>query len=284
MTSLQSAAAVDPKPSQADAPTAAESNFVEPSAPTSAAEGVTPDTSGWFTRDESAAFLGVSPQTIKNYERKGRLRPVRVTRRGGKSRVYEVVLHDPKLLTEIRQETLRVRRDVKRELTSEVQSWLTREDAASHLAVSIQTLKNYEQAGKLHPQRTPRPDSRGHERIVVVYDMKELNQLPRGRGMPTSRDPREINVRAYELFDAGKSVREVVIELRESSDAVRVLYDKWKDDDGIEIVVTKNAREELEKLVGPFKDVTELVDRVKERLVDQVKERKPSGKGREKTA
>jgi hypothetical protein len=172
------------------------------------------------------------------------------------------VLHDPRLLTEIRQETLRVRRDVKKELTSEVQHWLTREDASSHLAVSIQTLKNYEQAGKLHPQRTPRLDSRGHERIVVVYDIKEINQLPRGRGMATSRDPREINVRAYELFDAGKSVREAVIELRESSDVVRTLHDKWKDDDGMEIIVTKNARKALEEMLGPFKDVTELVERV----------------------
>ena len=127
------------------------------------------------------------------------------------------------------------------------------------MGVSTQTLKNYEIRGDLHPRRARRRDARGHEQLVVVYSPKELSKLPRGRGLSFPREPQELNARAYELFEQGKSVREAVIALRETSDTVRDLRSRWLDDDGADIVITAEARKALETVVGPFEDVTELV-------------------------
>jgi hypothetical protein len=180
--------------------------------------------------------------------------------------MHEVVLHDPKELAKL-SELRQPRRDV----TSDTSTWWTRNESASFLSLSTQTLKNYEHDGKLHPLRVPRQDARGHEQVVVVYDPKELAKLPRGAGkFFAPQGPGELNASAYTLFEAGKSISQIVIELRQPSDTIHDLHAKWIDDGGADIVISPEARKALEILVGPFKDVTELVELVTEKLKVEV--------------
>lgn len=223
-----------------------------------------PDTSGWLTREEGARLLGVAVQTIKNYERRNQLHPLRVPRKDNKGREHIVVVHDPHELAHLR-ETLSA--DTKRKITTDTSTWLTRNEATDSLSISVQTLKNYEARGFLHPLHVPRRDARGHEQVVVVYDPKELIKLPRGAGKFFSpREPGELNARANELFEQNRSVREVVIALRETSDKVREWHDKWLADGGYDIVISPEAKHAFESMVGPFNDVTELVELVATRL------------------
>ncbi len=223
-----------------------------------------PDTSGWLTREEGAQLLGVAPQTIKNYEQRGRLHPLRVPRRDGTGREHIVVVHDPHELAHLR-ETLSA--ETKRKITTDTSTWLTRNEATDSLSLSVQTLKNYEARGFLHPLHVPRRDARGHEQIVVVYDPKELIKLPRGAGKPFSpREPGELNARANEMFEQGRSIREVVIALRETSDKIREWHDKWLNDGGSDIVISPEAKHALETMIGPFNDVTDLVELVAAKL------------------
>src|SRR5262249_41939068 len=131
---------------------------------------------------------------------------------------------------------------------------------------------NYERRGKLHPRYAYRADSRGIEHRVAVYDPNELVKLPHPYNQSTpSRDPGEIAAQAFELFREGKTDQEVVIKLRATPDAIEVLRSKWLDMGGADIVIGSHAKEALEKLVGPFKDVAELVE-----IVTKLKERLPA--------
>lgn len=168
-----------------------------------------------------------------------------------------VVVYDPRELTKVR-DTLQLKS--KPEGAKDTSTWLTRNECADLMSVSTQTLKNYEQRGLLHPLQVPRKDSRNHEQMVVIYDPKELVRLPRGLGKPfATREVGELNARAYELFAQGKAVWEIVIELRETSEKIRDLYEKWLDDSLAKLVITPQAKEALEVVLGPFADVTEMV-------------------------
>ena len=68
--------------------------------------------------------------------------------------------------------------------------------------------------------------------------------------------------RAFELFREGKSMEDVVVELRMLPDQVRELHDKRLELGGGDLVIFPVAKEALERALGPFKDVTELVERV----------------------
>lgn len=142
--------------------------------------------------------------------------------------------------------------------------WLTRNEASDMLTVSQQTLANYERRGDLHPRQAYRRDGRGVEHLVIVYDPRELTKLASKlrRHLVLPRDPGEMAARAFELFREGRSMEEVVVELRLQPDQVRELNDKWLDMGGAHLVITPLAKEALEKIVGPFSSVTELVERV----------------------
>lgn len=149
----------------------------------------------------------------------------------------------------------------------EVRDWLTRNEASDMLSCSSQTLANYERKGLLHPQYTYRPDGRGVEHRVIVYDPKELAKLANRMNRAVSpRDPGELAGRAFDLFDEGTETKDVVRELRLTPDAVETLREKWENMGGANIVISPMAKEALEKLLGPFKTVTDLVE-----LVTQLK-------------
>lgn len=215
-------------------------------------------TRGWLTREESARLLNVSSQTIKNYEKRGQLRPLRETREDPRGRKYEVVVYDPRELLQARKDTTEA---------VDTSTWLTRNDAVSALSISTQTLKNYEKRGLLRPRVVRRQDKRKHEQSLVVYDPKELAKLPRGVGRAVfSRESGELAARCFELFEEGTGNREIVIKLRVTPDEVRDLRERWLDEGGSAITITREAKEALEALIGPFAGIADLVTLVTEKL------------------
>lgn len=145
-------------------------------------------------------------------------------------------------------------------------TWLTRNDAAGALRRSVTTIATYERQGKLHPQYVYRPDSRGIEHRVAVYDPKELVKLRReGAHLPASREPGEVAAQSFELFNRGMTIREVVIELRETPERIQQLHDSWLTTGGsndTELLITNTLKEELEKLIGPFTTASDLLQQV----------------------
>jgi hypothetical protein len=129
--------------------------------------------------------------------------------------------------------------------------------------VAVNTIANNERRGKLHPRHVYRPDSRGIEHRVSVYDPKELLKLHSPNRPLFVREPGEVAARCFELLDQGKTVREIVVELRETPDQVHILRDKWLDAGGADLVVTPTMKENLEKIVGPFASIADLLDLVR---------------------
>lgn len=146
---------------------------------------------------------------------------------------------------------------------------MTRYEASDLLSCSLQTLANYERRGLLNPLRAYRSDGRGREHLMLVYNPQELHKLGTrlNRPMIADRHPGEVTARAFGFFDEGRPEREVIRELRLTVDEVRELHEKWDAAGGADLVVSDNAQESLEKIVGPFKTVTELVERVNAALV-----------------
>lgn len=155
-------------------------------------------------------------------------------------------------------------------LQPDTSSWLTRNESADLLRVSVTTIANHERRGKLHPQFVYRPDPRGIEHRVAVYDPKELSKLPHAQAQRplAAREPGEVAARCFELFDQGKTIREAVIELRETPDRVRALHESWLDAGGADLTITALAKEAFEKVVGPFSSVADLLTRVQNHVKD----------------
>lgn len=128
--------------------------------------------------------------------------------------------------------------------------------------VSWNTIKNWTKKQLLHPQLALRPLANGAMREVFVYDPRELARMARRKA--DANDAGEIAARAFELFEHGKSLREVVIALRETLPKVEELHEQWTRSGGSELVITSVAKRELEVLVGPFEGVAGLVQRVGE--------------------
>lgn len=155
-------------------------------------------------------------------------------------------------------------------LPPDTSAWLTRNEASDALRRSVTTIATYERQGKLHPQHVYRPDSRGIEHRVAVYDPRELVKLRRDETRPSaSREPGETAAQSFELFNRAMTVREVVIELREPPEKVQQLYESWLTTGGSEnseLLITRDAKEDLEKLIGPFTTVTDLLKTLQNRL------------------
>lgn len=147
-------------------------------------------------------------------------------------------------------------------LVPDTSHWCTRYQAADHLRMSVTTIANYERRGKLHPQYAMRPDGRDIERRVAVYDPEELSKLPgaQARHRAAAREPGEVAALCFELFEQNKSVREVVIELRETPDRVRELHNVWQNCGDRDVLITSNEIAVIEKILGAsFTSVSELI-------------------------
>lgn len=138
-------------------------------------------------------------------------------------------------------------------------TWLTRNESADFLRVSVTTIGNYERQGKLHPRFAYRRDSREIEHRVAVYDRDELLKLRRIDRLPASHEPGEVAARCFELFNEGLTIRDVVVEMRKTPDLVRSLYDSWLNNGSkADLLITSTVKEDLERLLGHFSTVTEL--------------------------
>lgn len=140
-------------------------------------------------------------------------------------------------------------------------AWLTRRQVSDMLNISQTTIIDLERKGRLHPVKGIRMD-RNWERSVFLYDPDEVGRIPRRDRGSEARSPGEVCARVYELLDDGATVRQIVVETRESSDRVREIKARWIDDGGFDRVIVPAAWEALEAAIGKFESVTELVERV----------------------
>jgi transcriptional regulator with XRE-family HTH domain len=220
---------------------------------TTAANTASPNTKGWLTREESARLLGVTIQTIKNYEKRRLLHPLPEARVDLKGRRYTVLIHDPAELVKVKKAAAPFSTD------QDTRTWLTRDQAVNGLSVSAQTLKNYEKRGVLHPLTVRRDDKRGHAQSMVVYDPKELAKIPRAGHQLYSRDAGDIASKAFQMFEDGEKHSAIVIKLRVTPAEVRELHEEWLDAGGSCLVINSAAKEVLEKKLGIFSDIVGLV-------------------------
>lgn len=141
--------------------------------------------------------------------------------------------------------------------------WLTREQSANFLRVSVTTVANYERQGKLHPSYAYRADSRGIEHRVAVYDSKELVKLKRVELREVvPQEPGEIAARCFELFNQGMSVRDVVIEVRKTPEHVTSLFESWERTGSAssDLTITSSVKADFEQIVGPFSTIADLLE------------------------
>lgn len=136
--------------------------------------------------------------------------------------------------------------------------FVTRTEACDLLGCSQMTLRSYGIKGLLVEHRGIHEDARGTPRELILYDPSELARLPRKVRTPVNAGG-EAAARAFEMFDLGTPLREVVIEVRELPERVRQWHEEWKLGGGAEVTVTGIQRDHLVQLVGDFKDVAGLI-------------------------
>ena len=139
--------------------------------------------------------------------------------------------------------------------------WLSREQAVDSLGVSYDTIESWQRRGLLKPQLA----ARGTLRKVFVYDPQVLARMPRktrARAQSPSEAAGELNAQVFEMLDAGKTVREIVIKTRETQAKIESLREGWLDAGGCDLVIGGIAKSELEKVIGPFQTVNEMVVRI----------------------
>lgn len=146
-------------------------------------------------------------------------------------------------------------------------TWLTCAQASDLLGRSENTIRKWARSNVLHPARATRVQPSGASREVEVFDPHELAKIgSRSRIASVPNDPGELAARAFELFDDGKALREVVVILRETPWKISELHEQWADLGGAKLVINQAAQVELQRFLGPFEDVADLVSRVRGQL------------------
>lgn len=155
----------------------------------------------------------------------------------------------------------------------ETDGWLLRNEVCDMLRISPQTIKHYEDRGILHPLHALRKDRSDVERVMLVYNPKELTKLRTrsGSGQPfvDAREPKEQSARAFELFRQGRTLDEIVIELREDPDRIDYLHERWLEQTKARYVISPEAKQVLEKRLGKFESVTELIELFERKLTPE---------------
>ena len=154
--------------------------------------------------------------------------------------------------------------------------WLTQVQALDMLGVSVNTLYRYQREGKLNPTKGRRSGSR---REILIYDPEELARvMPRARDVAVVHDPEGESVaRVFEMLDTGASIRHIVVTLRVTPDKVEALRERWLDAGGSALVISDDARAEIERYVGPFESTAELVTRIAEKAGATITAEVPDG-------
>lgn len=99
-------------------------------------------------------------------------------------------------------------------------SGLTRSQVAYQLGVGVTAVHRLRVTGELHPQR----DDSG----VWRYDPADVIRAAAKRGVRGPRSEGETAARAFEMFEMGAGLREVVMALHLPPDEVRRLYGEFK--------------------------------------------------------
>ena len=142
--------------------------------------------------------------------------------------------------------------------------WLTHTEAADLVGVSYNTIAYWARRGLLQPQKERRTLSNGTVREVLVFDSNAVMTLARRRNANGVNDVDETAASAFEMFEEGRSIREVVIKLRKAPERIEALHEQWLSCGGSELVLNAVAQRELADLVGSFDGVADLVQRVAE--------------------
>ena len=112
--------------------------------------------------NKASSLLGVSPDTLRRLDNKGRVVPIR----GANSeRLYSA--NDITLLKQV----------IKKPISERVYSI---QEAANILKVSPQTIRRWEREGKIRPGRTP-----GDQRFFTLKDIQTIQNLPKKVQIPT---------------------------------------------------------------------------------------------------
>ena len=157
-----------------------------------------------------------------------------------------------------------IRPDV--EIQPDTSDWMTRQESANFLRVSVTTIANYERRGKLNPRSAYRVTN-GFEQHVAVYDPRQLAPLRKyaqPAGEKKIKDPGELAASCFELLDQGRTLREIVVALRETPEQISVLRESWLDAGGSALTITALAKDRLEVAVGAFSGIADLVTLVED--------------------
>lgn len=145
-------------------------------------------------------------------------------------------------------------------------SWVTRREVADLLGVSVQTVMAYEQRKLLTPEVVTRQTEGRGMREIYVYDPREVAKLPARKRSDKAPSAGEIAARSFELFDEGSSLREVVKAVRITPDKAQELHVEWLDMGGADLVINAYSKDVLEKLLGSFNDIADLVELVRKQI------------------
>lgn len=149
----------------------------------------------------------------------------------------------------------------------DLSDWLTRAEAADLMHVSENAVITWTQEGKLTPRVRPSNHRTGPQN-VMVYSPRELTKISRNRHSRKNpfkaNDPGERCALAFETFDEGGTLRDVVVRVRVTLGEAEKLHAAWLDAGGAEHVLNRAARDELEVLVGSFSSVGELIGLVRD--------------------
>ncbi|HVV51742.1 MAG TPA: helix-turn-helix domain-containing protein [Polyangia bacterium] len=99
-------------------------------------------------------------------------------------------------------------------------SGMTRSQVAHQLGIGVTAVHRLRVSGELHPQR----DDAG----VWRYDPADVIRAAARRGVRGPRTEGETAARAFEMFEMGAGLREVVMALHLTPEQVRQLYSDFK--------------------------------------------------------
>jgi hypothetical protein len=137
--------------------------------------------------------------------------------------------------------------------------YLSRREAADLLGVAESTMMQYEQRGKITSHWAVVPDVAGRLRNAPIYKIDDVLKLPRKAPVSASENPDELTARAFEMFEAGKSVREAIILLRATKEKIDKLHEDWIDTGGAALIIPESSRKALEAKFGPIASAEDLV-------------------------
>jgi hypothetical protein len=154
----------------------------------------------------------------------------------------------------------------------DVTGWLTANQATDLLGCSQMSLSRYTRQGHVRPAKARKDPHSIRE--VLVYNPSELARLPRKYRGRIPDEAGELTARCFELFDAGHTDRQVVIEMRQTFAKITELREQWLDGGGAQLVVSPAAREEIAGALGePIESIADLVTKLRARLAPQNDER-----------